>query len=55
MMCYRDRTWCDYWTQCAKGDTCYRALTLELEEHAKEINLPVCYFNSKPECFEESK
>lgn len=30
MICYRDMTYCPYYTDCAHGDSCHRALTQEV-------------------------
>jgi hypothetical protein len=43
-------TFCPH-EECSKFKICIRAFTQEVEEEAKEIGLPVCYFSSKPECF----
>ena len=53
MICYRDMTFCTYWENCANGATCSRALTKFTEYGAREIDLPICQFAEKPECFVE--
>lgn len=52
-MCYKDRLFCSYYTECSKWKTCNRALTEEEEMKAKKLNLLVCMFDGKPECFTE--
>lgn len=52
MMCYKDMTFCPYYTICTKGDTCFRACTPEVEDRAEEFKLPICMFMEEPECFE---
>ena len=53
MICYRDKTYCPYYTDCTRGDSCHRALTSEVIEMAKSLELPVCQFAERPRCFEE--
>lgn len=53
MICYRDKTYCSYYTDCAKGDNCRCALTPEIVEVAERIKLPICQFAERPKCFEE--
>jgi hypothetical protein len=52
MLCYRDRTYCPFYNSCAKGPTCNRALTEEIEYKAQAAGLRVCRFIDHPECFE---
>ena len=55
MMCYRDRTFCDFYKECADGKSCDRALTPEVQEGADKWwgkdGAPICIFVNKPECF----
>ena len=57
MLYYRDRTFCKYYLSCAvytkKG--CPRALTLDVENKAKEAGLYVCQFLQKPRCYKEAQ
>ena len=53
MLCFRDRTFCPFWGECAKGDTCDRACTPAVEKKAAEHGLPVCVFIDRPDCFME--
>lgn len=54
MICYRDRTFCPFWTECKHGDRCTRALTQGIKDQAQKIGLPVMCFAEKPlECYEE--
>ena len=63
MICYRDMTFCVF-KDCKKWSECGRAFTEEVEAQAREWGersgfepgkTPVCYFSSKPECFEGDK
>lgn len=54
MICYRDRTYCDY-NECKKFSKCDRALTVGVLDKAKSINLPVCKFIDKPKCFKKKR
>ncbi len=53
MICYRDRTYCPFATDCAKGQTCPEALTDEIERDARFVGLPIATYKDEPECFEE--
>ena len=50
MLCYRDRTFCTFWGDCAKGYKCDRALTDERAAAAGSEGLSVCQFSEKPDC-----
>lgn len=52
MISYQDKTFCDFWRKCKKGDECHRALTKEDCEGAEDLGLPVSIFVNKPKCFE---
>ena len=51
MMCYRDRTYCNYYKDCKEGMFCARALTKDVSVSAKKVGLPICQFADPPECF----
>ena len=53
MLCFRDRCYCPFWGECAKGVTCDRALTPLIEKAAEKADLLICVFIDKPECYEE--
>ena len=53
MLCYRDITFCSFYTTCKKGDTCFRALTLDVIKEASKWRLPIAQFKDKPSCFEK--
>lgn len=53
MMCYRDMTFCDFWKTCGRGATCPSALTPKVNDDVKEFVLPICFFASKPQCYQE--
>lgn len=50
-ICYLDMSFCPFWTDCAKGPTCYRAITLDVEKGAEEIGLPIAKYVDQPECY----
>jgi hypothetical protein len=55
MICYRDMTFCPFWRDCAKGETCPRALTDEVRESARKWlgkdHSPISQYVSEPHCF----
>jgi len=57
MMCYRDRTWCQFWEECKDGGQCGRALTKDVKDAATRWwgndNPPIATYVDKPECFKE--
>ncbi len=53
MMCFRDRTYCKFYKECA--EPCGRALTPEIIGKAKECGLLICQFSGRPGCFKEKK
>jgi hypothetical protein len=65
MICYKDRTYCEYYQICQHGSECSRALTDEVREAAhqwwnwfmkKETDakdVPIARYVDKPECYEE--
>ena len=55
MLCYRDRTFCDFYKDCKDGQECIRAATPELYKKAKDFGAPVCRFVDKPSCFLQNK
>lgn len=50
MMCYRDMTFCPFFGDCTKRDTCHRPLTAEVIIAAQASGLPVSQYAEKPEC-----
>jgi len=63
MICFRDKTFCTFFTKCKDGSTCHSALTPLVNQGAerwwKTFNIdgkpPVCVFIDKPDCFKEKK
>jgi hypothetical protein len=59
MICYRDRTFCPFWKDCADGKDCTRALTDEIiaaarvwwKSFSSKDEAPICQFAEKPECW----
>lgn len=48
MIGYRDMTFC-IGNGCLKFDTCPRALTDEVNQHARNLKLPICMFSNPEE------
>ena len=61
MMCFRDSTYCTYFTTCEKGATCSRALTEKVNQEAIEWwgkgkdDPPICVYLNEPDCYKEIK
>jgi hypothetical protein len=63
MICYKDRTFCTFYTECRTGEYCTSALTEEVKKNAaewwvtfnnnEEVHIDV--FTVKPLCFEEKE
>lgn len=55
MLCYKDKTFCSYWTSCKNGYYCDRALTEQVKQDAitwwGNENAPLSTFSKCPECF----
>lgn len=55
MICFRDRTYCPYWTICKNGQSCNRALTDNVKAAAErwwgKPGAPICVYSEAPECF----
>ena len=54
MMCYRDRTFCGYYLQCAHGNSCTAALTPAVKAGAERIGLRIAQWAEYPTCFDVS-
>ena len=57
MICYKDKTFCPFWRDCAEyiQGGCHRAMTPGVVRDAKYHGLPMSQFTKKPSCFEEIK
>lgn len=57
MICYKDKTFCKFYEECALGKDCSRALTPEVIEDATKwlelLDVPISVYLNKPECFKE--
>lgn len=55
MICYRDRTFCPFFTECKNRETCDRALTNKVRKDATKWwgseDAPICQYTTHPECF----
>ena len=50
MICYRDKTFCNY-VNCENFKNCDRAMNEYHVKKVTEIKLPVCFFADKPDCY----
>lgn len=52
VLCYRDMTFCQFWTKCVQGKDCFRALTRRVRRGAEKTGLAVSSFLEPPKhCF----
>lgn len=51
MICYRDMTWCGYYTSCLDEDNCDRKLTQGVIQAANVASLDICQFAETPPCY----
>lgn len=52
-MCYKDKTFCDFWRTCFTGNQCDRALTPKVLRRAEEWmpNSPISRYTDYPQCY----
>jgi len=50
MTCYKDRTWCTFYSTCKKNTICERVLLPSVEAAAIDSGLPVRTFAAPPAC-----
>ena len=55
MLCYKDRTFCPFYTDCKHGHDCKCAETPAVIKDADRVGLPISSLHGKPNCFEEKK
>jgi hypothetical protein len=57
MMCFKDKTFCTFYKDCAKSEQCDRPLTRQVEQDAKKWwggdGYPIAVFVEKPDCHVE--
>ena len=53
MLCYKDMCFCPFYEDCRGGESCDRALTMDVMEDAECRDLLISRFAAKPECFLE--
>lgn len=51
MICYKDRTYCPFFTVCKGGFKCDRALTFKIKMDAKRAELPIEMYTDYPDCY----
>ena len=52
MLCYRDRTYCSFHTNCNAAEECDRALTPAVKAGAAKAGLPISQYPNPPKWFE---
>lgn len=52
MICYKDMTFCSFYTTCKFGDKCFRALTEEVRKAAGKAEIPIGTFIHPPGCWQ---
>lgn len=55
MICYKDKTFCNFWVTCKQANDCDRKSTKEIEENSIKKGLPLSLFTDKPNCYEEKE
>lgn len=62
MICYRDMTFCPFYTDCANASDCHRPLTPEVREaadkwwnNANDHGAPIAQYTQKPWCHKEAE
>ena len=51
MLCYKDMTFCYFYTSCKDGASCHRALTPEVVCEAEKLDIAISQFAGTPECW----
>ncbi len=52
MICYKDRTYCQYYMLCKNRTTCTTPpLTEDVQKAAIESGLSICVYKDFPDCF----
>jgi hypothetical protein len=52
MSCYQDKMFCTYHLICKKGKTCPDALTIKVQEEAREQKIDIHFHKGYPKCFD---
>lgn len=55
MICFRDRTFCPFYEDCAVAASCDRVLTQKDIDEASEAGLSIGYYAEKPGCFRKKR
>lgn len=54
-MCYKDKTWCNFYKDCVDSKKCHRVLTdkekLQAIKWWGSEDFLICYLTDKPKCF----
>lgn len=51
MMCYMDKTFCKYYSNCKEGHKCDKAFTPGVKRHATQCGMYVSQYVAKPDCY----
>jgi len=54
MLCYKDKTFCEFYKECKKNKDCGKALIEKVQKEADDIGLSICRFEDRPNCFESN-
>jgi hypothetical protein len=54
-MCYKDKTFCDFWRTCLTGNQCDRAFTPQVMKRVEEWmpNPPISRYTDYPQCYHD--
>ena len=51
MLCYKDKSFCNFWKSCQQGSSCKHAYTDTVKELAKKCMLPVDLYDTPFTCY----
>jgi len=54
MICYKDKTWCTFYTNCENRDKCDKVLLPSVQLAAEEAGLPIVIYVDIPHCHIEA-
>jgi len=51
MMCYKDKTFCQFYEECKDGEKCPHSYNEITKNQAIKQTLFICFYRNKPDCF----
>lgn len=51
MLCYKDQTFCSFYTSCLDEDSCDRKMTQDVIQKAHLASIDICQFAETPPCY----